>query len=308
MPQFRLWCFTAYREPDDIRTSDSDEKESGGAVATYYRYQEEIAPTTGRRHWQGYIEVDRRCGVRDIQRIIGAGKSHVEPAKDPEAARDYAGKTDTRAPGAEPIEWGQFGGRIQGERTDLAGLAAIARDRGTGDIIRSQPADYVRYHRGLEAIAAAGVEPRSSREPPPGVTILIGPPGSSKTRIPFEEFGDSEVYTKDASKWWNGYRDQKCILFDDWVGSLEIPPHALLQICDRYPLQVQSKGGYVKMARRTVAIVFTSNIDITEWYGYNKAEWEKALPAFRRRVSKIVHELEDEPAVKVEAVDADAEV
>jgi len=121
----------------------------------------------------------------------------------------------------------------------------------------------------------------------------------------FDQFGDGEVYTKDASKWWNGYREQKCILFDDWVGSSEIPPHALLQICDRYPLQVQSKGGYVKMAARTEAIVFTYNICMTEWYGYNKPEWEKGLPAFRRRLSRINEEIADEPVVKTEIVDAD---
>lgn len=277
-------------------------------MPTYYRYQEEIAPETGRRHWQGYIEVDRRCGVRDIQRLIGAGKCHVEGAKDAEAARAYAGKEETRADGAVPVEWGEFGGARQGQRSDLSVLAARARDRGTEDIIRTDPDQYVRYHRGLEAIAAAGVKPRSSKDPPPAITILIGPPGSHKTRVAFDEFGDDEVYLKDSSKWWTGYREQKVILFDDFVGSLEIPPHSLLQICDRYPLRVQTKGGYVKMAARTEAIVFTSNIDITQWYGYNKREWEKALPGFRRRISKYVQEIEDEPTVKTEVADADVQL
>lgn len=307
----RHYCFTSYIEPTIDAASIGCVAEEGGPAATYCCYQEEICPSSGRRHWQGYIEVDRRCSIRDVQRLIGGGKCHIERSKDPAKARDYCQKEETRAPGAEPVILGQFTGDKRGTRTDLATIAAIAREEGVGPIIRDRPDLYVRYHRGLTAIAAAGVQPRSSAEEPATVTVYIGATGRGKTRVAYDEFGDSEVYRKDASKWWDGYYQQKCILFDEWVGSSisDIPPAALLQILDRYPLPVQTKGGYIQMARRTVSIIFTSNTDITEWYRNCPPLWLTALPAFRRRVKTIVYiEPIEDDSVKVEVVDADAPV
>lgn len=306
MPQFRLFVFTAWTEPTVTTRAPRD----GDNYATYCVYQEEVAPDTGTHHWQGYIELHRRGGIRDVKRILGGCKrTHVEPARSPEDANQYAQKEDTRAPGAEPVIIGEFGGDRQGERSDLASLAARARDGGTADIIRSNPDQYVKYHRGLERIAAAGVIPRSYQDPPPAVTISIGPTGSGKTRSAYDQYGDAEIYRKDASKWWDGYRDQKCVLFDDWVGSKELPPHELLQAIDRYPVQVQNKGGYVSLAKRTIHFIFTSNVQPADWYCYNPTEWRKALPAFNRRVSEWLIEIDDdEVPVKVEQVDADADV
>lgn len=305
MPQSRLYVFTAWEEPNPIVRAPKD----GDNYATYVIYQREIAPSTGEVHYQGYIELHRRGGLRDVKRVIGAGKrTHVEPAKDPEAARQYAQKEDTRAPDSMPTEFGEFRGGEQGARNDLVALAARARDHGTEDIIRSDPDQYVKYHRGLERIAAAGVIPRSYRDEPPTVDVFVGPTGCGKTRSAYDQYGDGEVYRKDASKWWDGYRDQKAVLFDDWVGSRELPPHELLQILDRYPMAVQNKGGYVKMAARTKHIIFSSNLMPADWYTYNPTEWRKALPAFNRRVTRTFIQIDDADVLKVEQVDADANV
>lgn len=234
----RIWTFTAYRDPKD---GINEAYQLGHC--TYSVWQEEICPTTQRRHWQGYIELDRRRSQGDVKRIIG-GEPHVERARSPERAREYCTKEDTRAPGAEPVEVGEFRGRQQGRRTDLEAAAELAV--GVGGITAAAiafPATYIRYHRGLAALASVTLAPRVSSTPGPIVEVYIGASGTGKTRSVYHSFGDSEVFSKDGSKWWDGYRGQRCIVFDDFAGSPDIPPVQLLKICDRYPLSVETKGG-----------------------------------------------------------------
>lgn len=304
MPLHRFWCFTAFNEPD--RATWEGEFKEGECRPTYVIYQEELAPGTGRRHYQGYLELSRRGGVRDVQRFVGGGV-HTEPARSPEEARDYCRKEESRAEGGVQYEWGQFGGRQQGSRSDIHRAAECAKKRGAAAVADEFPATFVKYHRGLEAIHRTTIRPRSTGDPPPTVVIHYGPTGTGKTRGVYEDYGSANVYTKDDSKWWDGYHGQKVVLFDDWVGSLEIPPVQLLRILDRYPIQVQTKGGYVPL--NSQFFIFTSTQHFTTWYAGVHA-WVSQLPAFRRRLSRYVEMVssDEEEAVKEEHVDADAEV
>ncbi|AGC55149.1 replication associated protein [Cyanoramphus nest associated circular K DNA virus] len=270
------WCFTSYdeSEPDLARHQEH---------LTYYIYQPERG-VQGRRHFQGYAESRERIGVRELQSFIGS-RAHCEIAFDPEASRLYCRKESTRD--GVTTEWGLFRGKKQGSRTDIGTACDTIRRSGLGACIKEHPETFVKYHGGLTIYAAQQFDPRRCTDDPPDVRIYYGVTGIGKTRSVYAQYGN-DIYTKDDSKWWNGYAAQKCILFDDWVGSEEISPVSLLKICDRYPLQVQTKGGYVPLARTTTVIIFTTTQHENFWYGGTKheANWCSQRAAWDRRVSE----------------------
>lgn len=59
----------------------------------------------------------------------------------------------------------------------------------------------------------------------------------------------------DGNLWLDGYHGQKTIIFDEFYGWIKYD--LLLRICDRYPLQLPIKGGFVQCQATT--FVFTSN-------------------------------------------------
>lgn len=160
----------------------------------------------------------------------------------------------------EPIIWGEP--TIQGARNDLS---IIARDVISGvslsEIATNNPVYYIRYNRGLNALANIINKPimRDNLQ----VCWLWGAAGAGKTRYVFDNF--HKVYIKDGTQWWDGYTDDvDCICIDDFDGRW--PYRDLLRLLDRYPYRGQVKGGYVNIncpviyitADRTPEMLFLS--------------------------------------------------
>jgi len=55
------------------------------------------------------------------------------------------------------------------------------------------------------------------------------------------EFND--IYWKDDTKWWDGYDKHESIVIDDFRAS-NIEFNHLLKLLDRYPMRIETKGGY----------------------------------------------------------------
>lgn len=123
----RHWCVTFFL-PDGSRPEVLEKEEQEVADADqdpqrvrYALWQREIAPETGRQHWQGYIEFLAPCKGTAILKAVGVrrgdqrlrelrrGEIHWERRRGTrEEARDYCKKQDTRDPrdGSGPFEWG----------------------------------------------------------------------------------------------------------------------------------------------------------------------------------------------------------
>lgn len=71
---------------------------------SYAIYQYEQAPTTGTLHIQGYLYLKNPTTFNGARGLLPTG-SHIEVARDPEAAIRYCSKEDTRIAG--PIEHGK---------------------------------------------------------------------------------------------------------------------------------------------------------------------------------------------------------
>lgn len=104
---YRNWCFTSYIEP----------KPSYDEIS-YMVYQKERCPTTGREHYQGYVELTNKIRLNRVKEIFNDNTIHLENRKGSQKqAIDYCTKDKTRVEDCKPVFFGLP--KNQGHRTDL---------------------------------------------------------------------------------------------------------------------------------------------------------------------------------------------
>lgn len=121
------------------------------------------------------------------------------------------------------------------------------------------------------------------------VVVLVGPPGSGKTRWAMDNY--PTLYKlpcpKSSGTYWDDYDGQETVLVDEMYGHY-FSWSFLLQLTDRYPMTVPVHGGagHQFVSRR---IIFTSNSLPEEWYSKPTiaTQWNAANP-FRRRVTHLL--------------------
>jgi len=228
----------------------------------------------GTPHLQGFISFVNKCRWVSVKEAIGA-RCHIEVARGtPFEAASYCKKD------ADFEEFGQLpvGG---GKRSDLDSIArSIQSGASLREIQESYGGTYLRYRRSIRDEIADRVPPRLHA---PTVKILWGPTGTGKTRSVYDFHLLEKIYKHDGGDWFDGYDGHDVVLFDDYSGS-DFKLTYLLKLCDRYPMRVPVKGGFVQF--RPLVIYFTSNVDPSEWYQNAK---QAHRDAFFRRVSEIIH-------------------
>lgn len=270
------WCFTDFEHLDE---DHYDEWYNAGGIQ-YIIAQVEQCPDTGRQHVQGYVIFDTRKRFSALKKIDPA--RHWSPRMAPlrQQAADYCRKDESRVGWSR--QWGLFEEDQHGKRSDLV---AIKRklDEGASveDIARSDEhfTDWVRYNRAFDTYKRMCVEKRSWV---PEVFVFWGPPGVGKTRRVMEETKGA-VYTKPPnSHWFDGYDGCSDVLLDDYDGYL--PFRYLLQLLDRYPMQVQTKGAHINFAPKRIFL--TSHTPVESWY---PAATDIDMAALKRRITQIIH-------------------
>lgn len=225
--------------------------------AVYFVGQLEVGEQTGWKHWQCYIEYENTKQPKGIKRDFGINEMHIETRRGTqEQAIAYAQKEETRYKDKYMFELGQK--KSQGRRTDLESIGqdivAGATDR---DIALRAPGRYIQYGNRFDALRDI-VNPAKIM-PDRKVIWLWGPPGSGKTRVAWEMYGESmgQYYGTSNAPWFD-YKGEKCILVDDYNTHL-MGNDLLLKLTDIYPNCLPIKGGVVK--NRAECIFFTSNTD-----------------------------------------------
>ncbi len=227
-------------------------------------------------------------GLPGARRLLGCPTAHYEPRKGShEQALAYCHKDETREPGARVCQFGTepVG---QGTRTDWQAVkSCIDNGGGVGDLAESHFGLLIRYERGLTSYANRQARKRSD---PPRVYYFWGPSGTGKSRAAWSF--DSErtfsvpIGSTNGAVWFDGYDSSQhdVVLLDDYYSNYKYT--YLLQLLDRYPLQVPVKGGFVNF--NSPIIVITSNDPVTEQYRHieNKS-------ALWRRLYKVVLCTED---------------
>lgn len=172
--------------------------------------------------------------------------AHIEVARNIDQCIKYCSKEDTRVEG--PFEIVNCPKPEQGRRRDLETIAKSIMEGTTLPAIAIEdPVTYIRYFRGLQALANIHKPHRSG---PPITIWLWGLAGAGKTKYVFDHH--TSVYVKDQTQWWDGYNHEETIVIDDFDGKW--PFRDLLRLLDRYPYQGQVKGGYVKITSPNIYI------------------------------------------------------
>lgn len=238
----------------------------------YAIWQVEQCPKTGKRHIQAYIELPKPMRINQVKNLYGCSGIHLEKRRGNQAdAIQYCSKEDTRCEG--PWEFGERG-KGQGHRSDLDAVAEMVKEKKSlREIAEEHPATFIRYHRGIKELKNTTDDKKRTWKTE--VFIVIGEPGIGKTRWAWENFDD--IYVKPhGTKWWDGYTGQEDVLIDDYNGYMEY--EYLLQLCDRYPMKVETKGGHVEFLAKY--IIITSNKVLESWYTNTKA--------LKRRVTEFI--------------------
>lgn len=285
MPGFRRYMFTVNDIPQD--TTETINLDFPPEKIRYAIWKLEKAPTTGHMHLQGYCELFNSVSYGAAQKYFKPYKPHMEACKGtPDQCVAYILKTETAA--GLPIEYGSRAS--QGERVDLRKAVTAFKDpkRNLKEILDDEDvaSSFVKYHRGLEKYRAQFATVMKLRSPT--VYVLCGPTGTGKTRIAMgggptvsDEVAAealTKIYSKPhGDKWFDGYDGQIRLVIDEFTGWL--PWAKLLQLCDKYPVLCETKGGMVNAAWEEVYI--TTNKLPKEWYRTKDQHW----PAFVRRVS-----------------------
>lgn len=267
----RHFCFTSYaNEPPAF----------DDAKMRYLIYQLEVCPSTGKSHYQCYVELNTAMRPTTFKALIG-GQPHVEYRKGSrDQARSYCMKEDSRI---EPyVEHGTWN-TSQGKRNDLEEIySQIASGISDATILESHPGQYIRYARGIrEARFTFNTRDLSKkRRTELKCVVYWGPTGTGKTRRAFDKGGDSLFcLTKGNSSnvWFDGYTGEQTLLLDDFYGWISYG--YLLQLLDIYPIRLEVKGGHTWAA--WTRIIITSNKAPTEWYQ------RIDISALERRITKV---------------------
>ncbi len=298
------WVFTQYLDqPHNLHFAELPED------VTYIVYQEEICPTTKRKHFQGYIQCAKRKYMSFLKRLISPNVHlEVQRAEDSDKARLYCMKEKTRVAG--PWELGDYA-KVEVSRTDITHFRdAILKGATEHDLWMDYCPQMSRYPRMFKSLYTYGttstvprVIPRRCRAP--FVTVLVGPTGCGKTRFVYDRHDANDLYSMPLTEgfWLDGYAGHTNVLIDEFTGNMRL--EKFLQLIDRYAIRVACKGGFLLWNPQRIYI--TSNIDPREWYewvlthpdGSVKRDRTSQRDAMFRRITFIYRAVVDGPLVDV---------
>lgn len=250
--RMRNWCFTLNNPTDASYVALTKFCERSNV--TYCIYSLEKAPTTGTPHLQGYIEINN-------QMAFGAVKKAFCPEDNPYIAKangtaadnyDYICKKGKPEEIPEPT-FTMGAPKSPGKRSDLETIANdiignndLKRKHTVAEIAELHPAKYLMYHNGIKALCAAQILPYNNADGAKEIEWIWGPTGSGKTHYAYHRFAPEDTYLHGPEKklWFSNFNGQKHSVFDE-VRFHNIPIGFLLRLTDCYPMEVETKGGFV---------------------------------------------------------------
>jgi len=205
---------------------------STDTAVKYHVFGIETCPTTKNDHLQGYIEFASAKSFSAIKKFFKDDSLHLEARKGSALqAASYCKKDQ---------HFHEFGSiSQQGTRSDIQIVKEVcAATNSMRSVLDATDT--------LQAISVAKVyltykeRPRSTK---PYVTWIYGPPGTGKTRYAISQCEDSDFFmSNDNAKWFDGYDHHPIVIFDEFRSSF-CTFERLLRLIDRYPVQVEVKGG-----------------------------------------------------------------
>lgn len=257
----RHWCFTSY--DDEVKYDES--------WMRYLVVGREICPTTGRKHLQCHVYVDKPIRFSGIKKKLPG--CHIEKSADPDKSIAYCKKeNDYQEYGSVPQ---------QGKRTDLDSLKEeIKKGMTVSSIVMDNPMAYHQFGRTLNRIEDI-VNQSKKRDFRPEVYWIHGPTGTGKSHSVYAKEKDLYVKCFNDDKWWDGYHYQEAVLLDDYRGEMKY--NDMLQFLDKYQYSVPRRG------RMPIAMM-AKRIYITSAYPPEKVYMDNSdsIDQLLRRITKVI--------------------
>lgn len=278
------WCFTLNDEAEVI--AHETVMAFLSPHCDYVVFQQERGEE-GTLHYQGYVELIKAQRLTQLVKLHPTLKPHWEKRKGTrQQARAYAMKDDTRVAG--PWEGGQKPWSDKqgnaGQRTDLDSVARMVSEKKTDpQIFEEHPGATLKYLRQIQNLRQIW---RPKRTVDLNVILCVGKPGTGKTSSFWEAYPEPEMAFSmpvGRNTWFTGYQGQPAVLVDDFSGGVGLTQ--ALQIFDKYPIQLETKGGHVWWCPEV--IVVTANVHPCNWYNY--ALRTDSFDALARRFSNVYH-------------------
>lgn len=199
----------------------------------------EVAPTTGKRHLQGYVYFKNPLRWAGVVAALGAA-DHIERARASAAQnRVYCTKSGVF------VELGVL--PQQGKRTDLVDMRERMK---SGEPLCKVIETCTSYQamRGAELLQKY-VSFNATKKQAVEVFWFWGPTGSGKTFSAYKlveerKLEDDLWVSHDTLKWFDGYGGQTAVIFDD-LRRDDVNFNFLLRLLDGYPIRAPIKGGFV---------------------------------------------------------------
>lgn len=265
MSRARTYCYTL----NNYTLGECDNLEK---IPCYYNVYGREVGKEGTPHLQGFIMFKDAKSFLAVKKLLG-DKYHIEKCKgSPISNYQYCTKDGNFVeinPENRP--------KGSGKRTDLDNVAdAIKAGAKKKDICENYGSQFIKYHRGIEAMINEYQEHRSGA---PTVIWYYGETGCGKTRLAVKTGNlHGSYFIKDNTKWWNGYDQQKVIIIDDFdAEENEMGFRNLLRLLDRYQFTGETKGGYVKINSGVIIITSDRNPELM----YDKKKFDQ----LRRRIN-----------------------
>lgn len=268
----RDWMITRNNWDDEDLKTIEDCK----AQAKYMKWQFEQGEECGTPHFHLYIYWEHPNRFSTMKELFP--KAFIERPRSALACIKYCGKEETRTDG--PYEFGVC--PKQGRRTDIEeAYEDLEKGISEREFVKKHTGVAMKYPRGVKEVKSALMSERDPNNAPE-VRWYYGPTGSRKTSSVFRDF--ATVYVKDNTIWWDGYKQQSCILIDDFdMKSWNF--RDLLRLLDRYPYQGQVKGGYVQINSPFIIITCEHHPN-NYWQGSEYAQMCRRIRLCRKHTPK----------------------
>lgn len=187
--------------------------------------------------------------------------AHFEVARgSPQQCDDYCSKEETRYAG--PWRFGVLPAG-QGARSDLVGIKQKIDEGATMSELWQDPESFphmLKYHKSFDVYQRVVTVSRAWM---PIVITIFGPSGCGKTRWAYDNFPGLWKHGDGDGIWFDGLDGNSVVLFDEMRGG-RFKLSYLLQLLDRYPMNVAVKGGFTPFVPKV--IIMTSNFHPSTWY------------------------------------------
>ncbi len=173
----------------------------------------------------------------------------------------------------------------QGKRTDLDKLKQMILDGKSNAEIYEADSNYIKYCGSIDRVRNDLLTDKYKKTwRNVETTYIHGKSGAGKTRYVMEKYGYENVYRiTDYDHPWDGYNNQKIVVFEEFRSSLKIQD--MLNYQDGYPLSLPSR--YSNRVACFEKVYIITNISLNEQFVSVQENHPETYQAFLRRIHKI---------------------